>query len=341
MNQRSGRTFADRERGFTLVELMISMLLGLVVIGGAMGVILANRQSYRTNEGLSQVQESARTAFELLSRDVRQAGVTGCNNNGRVANVVQSVGPTPWWQTWFGIRGFDGTQPDGAIGFGTDATTRSNRVRDTDSMHVQGIEGTGLSVVDHQPTSAIFRINTPTTAIAEDDILMVCDFDHAAIFKVTNYNSANVTVVHDSRQSESPYNCSKGLGYPTECTTNGNSHEFGPNSQIARMSAVAWYIGDNGRANEGGRSLYRLRMGVANPEEIVAGVTDMQVRYREAGRSDFLEAAAVGIWANVNAVIITLTLQSADRRITTDANVNAGRLQRQFTNIVTLRNRVP
>jgi prepilin-type N-terminal cleavage/methylation domain-containing protein len=51
-------------RGFSLVELMISMLLGLVIIGAATGVILANRQSYRTNEGLSQIQESARTAFE-------------------------------------------------------------------------------------------------------------------------------------------------------------------------------------------------------------------------------------------------------------------------------------
>ncbi len=47
-------------RGFSLVELMISMLLGLVIIGAATGVILANRQSYRTNEGLSQIQESAR-----------------------------------------------------------------------------------------------------------------------------------------------------------------------------------------------------------------------------------------------------------------------------------------
>ena len=239
---------SQRSRGFTLVELMISMLLGLVVIGGAMGVIQANRQSYRTNEGLSQVQESARTAFELLARDVRQAGVTGCNNNGRVANVVISDGPTPWWQAWFGIRGFDGTQADGAVGFGTDVANRSNRVRDTDSMHLQGIEGTGLSVDRHQPTSAIFHINVATTSIAENDILMVCDFDHAAIFKVTNYNSSNVTVVHNTGHGESPRNCSHGLGYPTECANPGNRYEFGRNSQIARLAAVDWYIGDNGRA---------------------------------------------------------------------------------------------
>lgn len=315
------------------------MVLGLVVIGGALSVILANRQSYRTNEGLSQVQESARTAFELLARDVRQAGVTGCNNNGRVANVVTVTSGTPLWQPWFGIRGFDGAQPDGAVGFGT--AVPSNRVNGTDSMQVQGIEGTGLSVVDHTPTPATIKINTATTTIARDDLLMVCDFDHAAIFKVSHYNSANVTVVHSTEDSGAITNCSQGLGYPTVCpSTVGNSYTFGRNSEIARMMAVEWYIGDNGRPLEGGRSLYRLRMN-ANPEEIVAGVTDMQVRYREAGQNDFREATSVGTWASVNAVMITLTLQSADQRITTTTNVNSGRLQRQFSNIVTLRNRVP
>jgi type IV pilus assembly protein PilW len=91
VSARTHRTLIARSRGFTLLELMISMVLGLVVIGGALGVVLSNRQSYRTNEGLSQVQERARTAFELLARDVRQAGVTGCNNNGRVANVLNDA----------------------------------------------------------------------------------------------------------------------------------------------------------------------------------------------------------------------------------------------------------
>lgn len=330
-----------RERGFTLVELMISMVLGLVVIGGATGVILANRQSYRSNEGLSQVQESARTAFELLARDVRQAGVTGCDSNGRIANVVVSASGTtpPWWQSWFGIRGFEGTQTDSAVGFGN--STPNNRINGTDSLQLQGIEGTGLSIVNHQPTSAQFEINMPTTALASDDIVMVCDFDHAAILKVTNYNSSNRTVVHNTGQGSWPQNCSKGLGYPTDCSsTNGNAYAYGPNSQIARLAATDWYVGDNQRASEGGRSLFRRRLS-GTPEEIVAGVTNMQITYRESGGVDFAPATSVGVWTNVNAVMIELTLQSADQRISTDASVNSGRLERVFTYVITLRNRVP
>jgi type IV pilus assembly protein PilW len=339
------RKTTGRDTGVTLIELMISMLLGLVVIGGATGVILANRQSYRTNEALSQIQESSRTAFELLARDVREAGVTGCDSRGRVANVLDPRGGLFWWQTWFGIFGSEGNQSSGAASFGTAPGTR---VAGTDSITLQGIQGTGLTVESHQANSANFRINTATTSIANDDILIVCDFDHAAIFQVSNYNSNNRTVVHNTGHG-TPGNCFKGLGYPTPAicnagNANGNVYSFGLNSQIARMAATAWYIGNNGRSAEGGRSLYRVRMGAAAAsatEEVVPGVTDMRLQYREQGRSDFRDANLVSSWSNVNAVRIELTMLSADQRVATNVTVDSGRLRRDFTTIVALRNRVP
>jgi type IV pilus assembly protein PilW len=332
-------------RGFTLIELMVSMLLGLIIIGGATGVILANRQSYRTNEALSQVQESARTAFELLSRDVREAGISGCNNDNRMANVLDPTGTLLWWQTWFGIAGFDGNQETSAAPFGTGA---AGRIQNTDAIIVQGIQGTGLTVDNHDVTAANLKINAETTDFIANDVLIVCDFDHAAMFQVTNYNDSNVTVVHDTREGQTrvPGNCTKGLGYPTVCSTNGTPYSFGRNSQVARLSAAAWYIGNNTRADEGGRSLYRVRLAAGAQlvtEEVVAGVTDMQIQYREQGGGvdEFRDAEDVGTWTNVNAVRITLTLQSSDRRVSTDTTINTGRLQRTFNNVVTLRNRVP
>jgi hypothetical protein len=76
-------------------------------------------------------------------------------------------------------------------------------------------------------------------------------------------------------------------------------------------------------------------------EEVVAGVSNMQVFYREQGRPDFRDATLVGSWANVNSVRIELTVQSPDQRVSSDVTVNSGRLQRRFASIVTLRNRVP
>jgi type IV pilus assembly protein PilW len=330
------------QRGFTLIEIMVSMVLGLVLVGGATGLILANRQSYRTNEALSQVQESARTAFELLARDVREAGISGCDSGGRMANVLDTDDGIAWWQTWFGVAGYEGGEVNPAVPI---STAVAERVAGTDSVILQGIQGTGLSIENHDPVSANIKINATTTDFVENDVLIVCDFDHATLVQVTNYNSSNVTVVHSTGEGvAAPGNCSKGLGYPTVCDTNGNPYVFGPNSQVARLAAVAWYVGNNGRAGEGGRSLYRRRMGAGAAiltEEVVAGVTDMQLSYREQGVNTFREANIVGDWTTVSAVMITLTVQSADQRVTSDNNVNAGRIERRFTNIVTLRNRVP
>lgn len=338
-----GATDAPHCHGMTLIELMISMVLGLVIIGGATSVIIANRQSYRTNEALSQVQESQRMAFELLARDVREAGFNGCNSQGRVANVLeQPASGARWWQTWVGLQGQEGTQPSGAVAIGT---ATGNRISGTDSITVQGVQGVGVSVESHHASSANIKLTAATTDVALDDIVILCDFDHAAIFQVSNYNSNNVTLGHNTGQG-TPGNCSKGLGYPTICgNANSNDYTFGRNSQLMRFAATNWYIGNNGRAAEGGRSLYRVELGsggaTSAAQEVVAGVSNMQLTYREQGRADFADATLVGSWANVNAVRIELTMQSADQRVTTDVAVNSGRLQRRFASIVALRNRVP
>jgi type IV pilus assembly protein PilW len=175
---------------------------------------------------------------------------------------------------------------------------------------------------------------------------MVCDFDHATLFQASAYDTTNIAVTHETGTA-APKNCSKGLGFPTNCDAGtGNVYKFNANSQVAHFNATDWYIGNNGRPEDGGRSLFRTRLasgGAFVTEEIVAGVTDMQIRYRVNGGSDFDDASSITAanWANVNALTITFTLTSADQRVSTDNSVNSGRLQRHFTWLVTLRNRVP
>src|SRR6187399_2844810 len=126
-------------RGFTLVELMVSMVLGLLVVGSVIGVLLANKRSYGTNQGLSQVQESARTAYELLAHDIRQADGSGCGTAARTANVLN--GGATWWDTWFGLVAYDAAQTDPAVAIGTAV---GDRVAGTDSIHVESLDGAGL-----------------------------------------------------------------------------------------------------------------------------------------------------------------------------------------------------
>jgi len=53
----------QRNDGFSLVELMIAMLLGLFIIGGVISVFLSNRVAYRQNENLARMHSARFLAF--------------------------------------------------------------------------------------------------------------------------------------------------------------------------------------------------------------------------------------------------------------------------------------
>lgn len=63
-----------RTRGFTLIELMVALVLGLVVVGGVMGVFMSTYQSNAQNIKSVRLNEEMRAIMSLMSRDIRRAG---------------------------------------------------------------------------------------------------------------------------------------------------------------------------------------------------------------------------------------------------------------------------
>lgn len=333
-----------RSRGFTLVELMIAMLLGLLIIAGVISVFLSNKQSYRTNQALGEVQDGSRLAFEMLARDIRQAGGTACGNTARIANVLNNstTGGSNWWADWNNaVHGYDDATADPAL----TATGAGAPVASQSSIQLMHSASDGaLSVVNQNKNAANFTVNETTPVIPDGAIVIVCDPDHATILQVNKGNSGNVTVEYNTGNANSPGNCSKGLGFPTDCSSpNGNQYTFGANSQIAQLAADDWYIGTN---PVGGRSLYRVALAASGtdqnsvtsaspPQEMVRNVTGMQIQYLQGG-TNFVSAASVTDWSQVTAARVILTVQSTDQRAGTDMQP----LTRQYTTTVTMRNRV-
>lgn len=333
--------------GFTLIELMVAMLLGLIVIAGVVSVFLAAQQSYRTNQALGDVQDGSRIAFEMMARDIRDAGLNGCDNSGRVANVLNNSptgGGTDWWADMGNaVHGYGAGSPtaDPALTVGSAA---GQQVAGTDSLQLLGAADSGLSVAaTPSSTAANFKLNETSSDLQTGDVIIVCDPDHAAILQITNYNNSNVTLVHNTGVG-SPGNCSKGLGFPTVCTTNGNGYTFGANSQLAKLAAADWYIGNYTDASSGvsGTSLFRKDLvttgGVPTPtsQEMVRNVSAMTLLYHQSPNAGFVNAAAVTSWSLVDAVRVTLTVQSVDQRAGTDTKP----ISRTFSATTTVRNRV-
>lgn len=72
-----------RHAGFGLIELMIAMVLGLLVLGAAIAVFQSNQRTFSANEGQNRIQEGARVAYELMSKDIRAAGGSACSSLAR------------------------------------------------------------------------------------------------------------------------------------------------------------------------------------------------------------------------------------------------------------------
>lgn len=330
-----------RQTGFNIIELLIGMTVGLFLLAGVIGIFISSQQAGRTTDSLSRIQENARMAFELMARDVREAGGNPCKNNNPVANVLNNAATTTW-SNW--VDGLMGYTTDAAfnnafptIGTGTGAT---QHITGTHALTVMGATGTSITVASHTPTSAQFKVNTNDHGFSSGDILMVCDFNQTSIFQITNANLNNVTIVHNTGTGN-PGNCTKGLGLPVQCTTNGTPYTYGANSQLIRFQSATWYVGASGRNDSRGQainSLFRTVNGGA-PQEMIEGVDNMQLSFLIPGNIAYGIPATAAQWASASAVNIALTLSGAEAGTRTD-NVGNSRLQRTLNQTVSLRNRL-
>ena len=318
--------------GFTLVELMIAMLLGLIVVGSALAIFTTNKRTYVTTENLGRVQENGRVAFELMAREVREAGGNACSKTIPVSNILNSPNAN-WWSNWNSpIKGYGGA--DAMVGLPAIGNGLADRVTGTDAVELKSGFDSGITVVN-QPSavSANFKVST-LGGLQPGDIVLVCDYRQITMLQITNTNSSTVTVVHNTGAG-TPGNCSKGLGVPTLCTTNGTPYVFAPNAVISKLHATRWYIGNNAR---GGTSLYQSVLdGSTNtmvPQEVTEGVSDMKLQYLLSNATDYVAASAGLDWSKVIAVRINLTLKGQDK-VGTDGAV----LTRSLAHTVNLRNR--
>jgi type IV pilus assembly protein PilW len=68
---------ARAQAGFSLIELMVALLLGLLLMSGIIAVYLESKRGFVQDEAISRVQENGRYALRLLSREIAMAGFFG------------------------------------------------------------------------------------------------------------------------------------------------------------------------------------------------------------------------------------------------------------------------
>lgn len=64
-----------RSQGFTLVELMVALVIGLIIIAGAVQVFVVTKRTFNNLDGLAARQEALRFLSDVIMVDLRTAAV--------------------------------------------------------------------------------------------------------------------------------------------------------------------------------------------------------------------------------------------------------------------------
>ncbi len=330
------------QKGLTLVELMIAMVLSLVLVAGVTQIYISTKQTYRLTEAQSRIQENGRFALYVLSRDIRMADFWGCASSSSADITITNNLDTSSAGYDSDIHNFsdgvDGTE--GAAG-------------QPDSITIQGAFNSGIVVETPYATlpSANIKISTGN-GLKQGDIVLVSDCLSGDVFQISNNNpDSGGVVVHNTGSATSPGN-SNNL-YAGSCP-GVNAHclskVYKGDASIYKLGVKKFYIG-TGASTE--PALFVTENG--ETRELVEGVENMQILYGEDTDGDltpnyYVDADAVTDMEQVVSVKVSLLLHSMENNVTSSNLVvayNGGtstianrRLGRVFSATINIRNRM-
>lgn len=224
--------FPRKQRGVTLVELMIAITIGSIIMIGISSVYTSSKRSYKLQEEFSRLQENGRFAINHITRFVRSAGYSGCASGlGEVDSIINAVGSNLWaFET--GIEGYDfvGTEPGQLI---TLSAAPYTPLADTTTDHDKWMATTAnVSLPD--PTGITYDILGHThSPIANTDILISRTADGSGIeISKEDHNSGQVFVACPTGTLERPCanggssGCTLCIGDPVLVSNCQDGHAF-------------------------------------------------------------------------------------------------------------------
>ena len=356
-------------RGLTLVELLVSISIGLVVVGALAALYLSTARSYRQLDALGQLQSNARHVFELIGYDIRMAGNMTCHVPGQLSPKNTVANHKNWWSYWSN----EGAPNDiGQPLYGQDETGDSNAVGDVNFPQTAP-GGYGPNAL-RGDSLIVLRANADDTSAG-----IVASYNSGStdpiVLSTGSFSAGSLLLLTDCKTTASLFQMTGnagGIQHSTPLATGSSQDMAG--AKLLPLSANAYYLRNSGRQYSNSSnyipSLYRQALSTSgglvatDAHELVSGVSDLQILYGVDSRASPLGAidsymtatqinATDVTWWNdpkrVLAVRVTVTLESQVDNVSDEIRsftlgngtvITDRRLRRSYTMTFGLRQRL-
>ena len=299
---------ARREAGFTLIELMISLVLGLIVMGSAIAVLASQRGSARLTTQGADIQGEGRIAIDALARALRGAGDFGCWPVSNPINKLKTT--TAFDESKGGVEGLEkGGNLSDLSAYGKNQLAALNVASD-----IVGV--TGISSVLTETTTAMGNTNSELTvknsrqSFAANDVAVISNCINWTKFQITEVTPGEgiSTLKHEAGDKAGT------AGGGNSATDLGDIYGIG--SSVGKLDTQWWFVG---QPEDKPRGLYQLSGMGGNPVLISPRVYDMRVRYDvdtnadgvvELAEQTAAQVKAAGNWAKIRAAHVEILMRS-------------------------------
>lgn len=295
-------------RGFTIVELMISLVLGLIVIGGSLALFASHRATSTMSGQMVDVQAEGRIALDALARDVRAAGDFGCwpVSNPPINKLTTDVLPVANG----GLFGYDsGTSAGSGSAYGEASVKAALPDSASSVIASYGVNGSLANIVSghgmaNQSDDLVVKL--PVQPFQANDIAVVTNCINWSKFQITSVITdtagSTQTLSHAAGSSGSTGNADATLG-----------ELYGVGATVGRLDAVWWYVGTQPGGDKG---LYRLSARDGSPQLVSGRINRMVITYGIDTNADSVvdktvNAAGVTDWNQVMVANVQLCVRSA------------------------------
>ena len=340
--------FRINQSGFTLIEIMLALVIGLLLMVGILQIFISTKATYRVEDALARLQENGRFAINFIAKDLRMAGYKGCISRDS-STLVNSLNNPASFLNNFAIpmQGFEATSTtawtptlDTTIATGTQPANGTDVITIRKSQESSAaIASPGMTAINTNPI-----IMTSTTGLSSGDIIIIADCQGSAVTQAIDVTSTAIDRNNAISPPSIPGNNSLNLG-----------RAFNDRATILLTEVVTYFV-STGVSGE--PALWRLinnrPRSANNPVELIEGLEDMQIIYGEDNDNDgaaniYQSAHAVSDWDRVVSVRISLLLRSANNNLVTQPQkyIYNGitktapdqRIRQIFTNTLSIRNR--